>query len=46
MEETLFSAQIKRPLADRLRPQTLKEVVGQDHIVGEDAPLGLSLIHI
>lgn len=40
MEETLFSAQIKRPLADRLRPQTLKEVVGQDHIVGEDAPLG------
>lgn len=40
MEETLFSTQIKRPLADRLRPQTLKEVVGQDHIVGDDAPLG------
>lgn len=40
MEETLFSANIKRPLADRLRPQTLSEVVGQDHIVGEDAPLG------
>lgn len=40
MEETLFSAQIKRPLADRLRPQTLQEVVGQNHIVGDDAPLG------
>lgn len=40
MEETLFSANVKRPLADRLRPQNLKEVVGQDHIVGEDAPLG------
>ena len=40
MEETLFSAQIKRPLADRMRPQTLKEVVGQNHIIGDDAPLG------
>lgn len=40
MEDTLFSAQIKRPLADRLRPQTLTEVVGQDHIVGDNAPLG------
>ena len=40
MEETLFSHQVKRPLADRLRPRTLSEVVGQDHIVGGDAPLG------
>ena len=40
MEDTLFSHQIKRPLADRLRPQTLSEVVGQDHIVGDDSPLG------
>jgi len=40
MEETLFSANIKRPLADRLRPQKLDEVVGQDHLVGENAPLG------
>lgn len=40
MEETLFSANIKRPLADRLRPQSLSEVVGQNHIVGDDAPLG------
>ncbi len=28
-----------RPLADRLRPQTLSEVVGQDHLVGEDGAL-------
>ncbi len=40
MENTLFSHQIKRPLADRLRPQNLSEVVGQDHIVGSDSPLG------
>ncbi|MDR1693827.1 MAG: replication-associated recombination protein A [Lactobacillaceae bacterium] len=40
MEETLFSSQIKRPLADRLRPKSLSEVVGQDQVVGPDAPLG------
>ena len=40
MEDTLFSQQVKRPLADRLRPQKLSEVVGQNHIVGEDSPLG------
>jgi putative ATPase len=40
MEETLFSNNVKRPLADRLRPTKLEEVVGQDHLVGEDAPLG------
>lgn len=40
MEDTLFSQKVKRPLADRLRPQNLSEVVGQDHVVGADAPLG------
>ena len=40
MQETLFSTQIKRPLADRLRPQSLNEVVGQEHVIGENAPLG------
>ena len=40
MENTLFSAKVKRPLADRLRPQKLSEVVGQDNIIGNDAPLG------
>lgn len=29
-----------RPLADRLRPQRLEEVVGQDHLLAPDAPLG------
>jgi len=28
-----------RPLADRLRPEQLAEVVGQDHLVGEDGVL-------
>lgn len=36
----LFAAQAPRPLADRLRPTTLAEVVGQDHVLGPDAPLG------
>jgi putative ATPase len=27
-------------LADRLRPKTLAEVVGQDHIIGPDGPIG------
>jgi putative ATPase len=29
-----------RPLADRLRPQVLEDVVGQDHLLGTDNPLG------
>jgi putative ATPase len=29
-----------RPLADRLRPKSLGEVVGQDHIIGPDGPIG------
>src|ERR1700750_331779 len=29
-----------RPLADRLRPQTLAEVVGQDHLLSPEGPLG------
>jgi putative ATPase len=28
------------PLADRLRPQQLDEVVGQDHLLGADGPIG------
>ncbi|WP_293676698.1 replication-associated recombination protein A [uncultured Phenylobacterium sp.] len=28
------------PLADRLRPQTLSEVVGQDHLLGPQGPIG------
>src|SRR5271156_3967940 len=29
-----------RPLADRLRPKTLAEVVGQDHLIGPQGPIG------
>jgi putative ATPase len=29
-----------RPLADRLRPAALSDVVGQDHLLGPEAPLG------
>lgn len=32
-----------RPLADRLRPTSLDEVVGQDHLLGEGAPLARML---
>jgi len=33
-----------RPLADRLRPKTLGEVIGQGQILGPDAPLGAMLV--
>ena len=32
-----------RPLADRLRPRRLEDVVGQDHLLVEDGPLGRML---
>ena len=43
MTDTLFSNNVKRPLADRLRPTKLEDVVGQKHITGDDAPLGRML---
>ncbi|MET0368432.1 MAG: replication-associated recombination protein A, partial [Methylobacterium sp.] len=30
---------VNRPLADRLRPRTLDEVVGQEHLTGEGGAL-------
>ncbi|ASW06387.1 MULTISPECIES: replication-associated recombination protein A [unclassified Rhizobium] len=45
MSDDLFAPRIpeevanKRPLADRLRPQTLAEVTGQEHLTGEDGVL-------
>ena len=33
-------ATVAQPLADRLRPQTLDELVGQDHLLSPDTPLG------
>ncbi|WP_027235517.1 replication-associated recombination protein A [Leisingera caerulea] len=32
-----------RPLADRLRPQSLGEVIGQEQVLGPEAPLGVML---
>lgn len=40
MSMGLFESQAPRPLADRLRPRALGEVVGQGHLLKDDAPLG------
>src|SRR6516162_1099962 len=37
---SLFESQAPHPLADRLRPQSLGEVVGQDHLIGHEGPIG------
>jgi putative ATPase len=37
---TLFETQAPRPLADRLRPKSLGEIVGQDHLLGAAGPIG------
>ena len=42
---TLFDAagmgdEAPRPLADRLRPKSLEEVVGQSHLIGPEGPIG------
>jgi putative ATPase len=38
-QQGLFESAAPRPLADRLRPSSLEEVVGQDHLLGPDGPL-------
>ncbi len=45
MSNDLFSASslgedIPRPLADRLRPKALKDVLGQDHLILNNGPIG------
>ena len=35
-----LTPQAPSPLADRLRPQTLSDVVGQDHLLGAEGPIG------
>ena len=37
---SLFESTVARPLADRLRPKKLDEVVGQDHVLAATAPIG------
>ena len=36
----LFESTVTRPLADRMRPESLGDVVGQDHLIGAAGPLG------
>jgi putative ATPase len=43
-ESSDLAADAPRPLADRLRPRSLSEVVGQDHLLGEGAPLGRMVV--
>ncbi len=40
---TLFEREGDRPLAERLRPRALEEVVGQGHLLAPGAPLGRML---
>jgi putative ATPase len=50
-DETLFTSAFRRdpeaaettPLADRMRPRTLDELVGQAHLVGEGKLLGQAI---
>jgi putative ATPase len=37
---TLLEKAAPHPLADRLRPQRLADIVGQDHLLGPEGPIG------
>src|SRR5436189_5901521 len=37
---TLFEREAPHPLADRLRPRRLADIVGQDHLLGPQGPIG------
>ena len=37
--ESLFEKNMQKPLAERMRPKTFADVVGQDHLLTEKAPL-------
>lgn len=39
----LFSRQPDAPLAERLRPHSLDEVIGQQHLIGEGKPLRVAI---
>lgn len=40
MKMSLFEDAAPRPLAEILRPQRLADVIGQDHLLGPDGPIG------
>src|SRR6185369_5108752 len=39
----LFASLAPTPLAERLRPKSIEDVLGQDHLLGPDGPLGRML---
>lgn len=39
-EKTGLEDDSRRPLADRMRPAELSEIVGQDHLIGPEGPIG------
>lgn len=43
MPAELFASLASTPLAERLRPRSLGEILGQDHVLGPDGPLGRML---
>ncbi|NQW52684.1 MAG: AAA family ATPase, partial [Rhodospirillales bacterium] len=43
MPAELFASLAPTPLAERLRPKTLGEILGQDHLLGPEGPLGRML---
>lgn len=43
MTASLFEQMPPRPLADALRPASVAEVIGQQHLLGPDAPLTLMI---
>jgi putative ATPase len=42
-EPALFASMAPQPLADRLRPRRLADVVGQQHLLAADGPIGRML---
>ncbi|MBE6391115.1 MAG: replication-associated recombination protein A [Lentisphaerae bacterium] len=38
-QNSLFGDTVTRPLADRMRPTAIEEIVGQDELLGDGAPL-------
>ena len=41
--DTLFGKNVRRPLADRLRPDVMDDVVGQDHLLSDQGAIGQML---
>ena len=43
MDQDLFTTAPAAPLAERLRPQTLDDVIGQEHLIGTGKPLRVAV---